>query len=99
MNFPIIINANDHIGSGFPIDRGKNLAEYLIENDLVWKDMVIDLQWLPAGTLIGAFFHSFSSRLISHDSSCRYFIDFIEWRVRYSYQEATIQNWIESEAR
>lgn len=94
--FPIIIiNANDHIRVDFPTENGERLANYLIENDLVWKKITIDLQWVDAGTLISAFFNSFFRTLVEHDSSCVDFIGFIEWRTRFPFQEKSIEEWID----
>ena len=93
--FPTIINANNHIRVDFPTENGRRLANYLIENDLVWKNLVIDLQQVGADTLRSAFFNSFFRTLVEHDSSCVDFVGFIEWRTRFPFQEKCIEEWTE----
>ena len=80
---------------GFPTENGERLANYVIENDLVWKNIIIDLQWVDAGTLISSFFSSFRDRLVRHEGSCVEFVGFIEWRTRYPFQQQLIEEWVE----
>jgi len=88
-------NANEKLGTGFPPDEGKNLAELLLQKgDVTWDDLEIDLSALPAALLISAFFNGFLQKI--HDkrpdllSTCRK----IHWRVAFEFQKSNIDRWM-----
>jgi len=93
----ITLRASKHIGTKFPPDEGKKLAEALIEacGDELWNDISIDLRRLPAAMLISPFFREFYHHLLEENSILFSKAKDFTWNTDHDFQLENINRWYE----
>jgi len=91
------INARRHVGTGFPPDEGRVLAESLLSDDQVdWNDLVVDLRGCPPGLLISAFFNGFLQCVHENNPALLTAAKSITWDVKFDFQKENIKTWIKN---
>ncbi len=89
--------ASEHIGNGFPPEEGIKFAGTLLSRDDVdWGDLEVDLQALPAGMLISAFFNGFLQHVYEQREQLLEAARKIRWDVKFDFQRENIALWMKN---
>lgn len=89
------INANTICGKGFPTDEGMHLADTLLERPNVdWSDLTVDVQKLPSGLLISAFFNGFLQRIYDKRSELLEKARATKWILLFPFQRENVSRWM-----
>lgn len=88
------INANRIVGTRFPTDEGRRLAEVLLSRFSDWSTLRIDLTSCDSALLISAFFNSFLQTVSEKDLSRLNDARKIDWNLQYSFQKSNVEEWM-----
>ncbi|MEZ4297741.1 MAG: hypothetical protein R3B70_22480 [Polyangiaceae bacterium] len=89
------INANAICGTGFPTDEGTRLADNLLSQvNLDWSDVTIDVQKLPSGLLISAFFNGFLQRIYDTQPELLEKARSVRWILKFAFQRENVSRWM-----
>lgn len=86
------IDGNRMIGVGLPQKEGIRLAENLINLDLDWNDLEIDMRRVDAAMLISPFFNSFLQTI--YEKNLFENVRRIKWNMEFNFQQESVLEWI-----
>lgn len=92
------IRASLYITDGLPYGAGGNLAKAILDKGLAreeWDNLVIDIQGIPSGMLISAFFNSFLQMIADHDQGYLESVKGALWLTDFAFQSENIERWME----
>ena len=91
-----MVNAHDHVGTGFPPEEGTKLAKALLEKENVdWGHLTIDVSDLPSSLLISAFFNGFLQRVYDTNPGVFGQSRNITWKLAFDFQRKNVARWME----
>ena len=92
------IDARDYVGTGFPPDEGKKLAEALLSmSDFSWEEDVIDARRCSPSLLISSFFNSFLQTIYEDNEDFKQ-LDVarnLNWKFEHPFQYENAGNWMQ----
>ena len=88
------INGSGIVGKQFPPEEGANLAKTLLDGDIDWDDLTIDLKGLPASLLISAFFNGFLATINLKQPDLLSKAQKIAWEFDHDFQQENAARWI-----
>jgi len=90
-----MIDGHKMVGTGFPTDEGRRLAELLLRDGTQMERLEVDLTQCDSGLLISAFFNAFLQAM--HEKGAD-FLDKarkISWRLEFDFQRRNVSEWMQ----
>lgn len=88
------LNGNEIVGTGFPTDEGRTLAQYLLKQDgIEWDNLTIDMAKCPSTLLISAFFNAFWQEIFDERRELLDKALGLHWKLAFAFQKDNVSRW------
>ena len=91
---PYEIKAVEIVDNRFPPEEGADLARALLQKELDWDKLTVDLKGLPASLLISAFFNGFLAVITADRPELLPKAKRIYWQLDYDFQKENVARWM-----
>ena len=88
------IVGSELVGNEFPPEEGAKFAKMLIDKNVDWQDMTVDLRGLPPSLLISAFFNGFLAAISEQRPDLLQTAKKIHWRLDHDFQCENVRRWM-----
>jgi hypothetical protein len=88
------IDAKRVVGTGFPPDEGKRLADELLRQQVEWRDLEIDVTGCPPALLISAFFNGFLQEVFDRNATLLDAARKVTWDLQFTFQSENVRRWM-----
>ena len=82
------------VGTHFPPEEGARLARKLIDQDVDWEELQVDLRGLPPSLLISGFFNGFLAAISKDRPELLTNARKINWVLDHDFQIDNVRRWM-----
>ncbi|MDE2807500.1 MAG: hypothetical protein OXN90_03705 [Gemmatimonadota bacterium] len=88
------IVGSELVGNEFPPEEGARLAKTLLDRDVDWQHITVDLRGLPPSLLISAFFNGFLAAINGERPDLLQSAKKIRWVLDHDFQYENVRRWM-----